>query len=66
MSVVDGSGVLAASRPQSPTQQGDEITLAEGMECQWEECGKMYNNLAVLIEHIHNGASLLVVCILHP
>lgn len=53
-----GTGAPLASRPGSPTH-ADVPVEVEGMECQWEECGRMFTNLTVLIEHIHNGASLV-------
>ena len=28
---------------------------ADTMTCQWEDCGKVFNHLPTLIEHIHNG-----------
>ncbi|KIP05380.1 hypothetical protein PHLGIDRAFT_19733 [Phlebiopsis gigantea 11061_1 CR5-6] len=49
-----------ASRPDSPQPtegQLGQFPAAEGedtMTCQWEECGKVFNHLPSLIEHIHN------------
>lgn len=28
------------------------------MACQWEECGKVFDHLPTLIDHIHNGESI--------
>lgn len=33
----------------------DEGLGEDTMSCQWEECGKVFNHLPTLIEHIHNG-----------
>ena len=47
------------SRPGSPTQTDapmqDEALGEDTMSCQWEECGRVFNHLPTLIEHIHNG-----------
>ena len=51
----------SASRAASPTGAQPEVHApTEAMECQWEDCGKNFTNLAVLIEHIHNGALTLL------
>ena len=49
----------SASRPGSPqtaeaSMLGEEQE-ADTMTCQWEECGKVFNHLPTLIDHIHNG-----------
>lgn len=48
------------SRPGSPASQGAGRGAEEGdtMSCQWEDCGKVFNHLPTLIEHIHNGSSV--------
>ena len=56
---MDVPGALSTSRLSTPIQaQMVAQQPQDAMECQWEECGKMFNNLAVMIEHIHNGASI--------
>ena len=30
------------------------------ISCQWEECGRVFNHLPTLIEHIHNGMGVRV------
>ena len=43
---------------------GDERE-ADTMTCQWEECGKVFNHLPTLIDHIHNGEFYIrVTCVL--
>ena len=55
-------GYEEASRPVSPQPaegQLGQFPATEGddtMTCQWEECGKVFNHLPSLIDHIHNGA----------
>lgn len=49
----------SASRAASPASV-DKAGAGEGegedtMSCQWEECGRVFNHLPSLIEHIHNG-----------
>ncbi|KAK7681769.1 hypothetical protein QCA50_015116 [Cerrena zonata] len=48
----------SVSRPGSPTQvdvsMQEEVFSEDTMSCQWEECGKVFNHLPTLIEHIHN------------
>ncbi|PIL32560.1 transcription factor [Ganoderma sinense ZZ0214-1] len=48
----------SASRPGSPqtaeaSMLGEE-RVADTMTCQWEDCGRVFNHLPTLIEHIHN------------
>ncbi|EJF60853.1 hypothetical protein BD309DRAFT_207433 [Dichomitus squalens] len=48
----------SVSRPGSPqtaeaSMLGEEQE-ADTMTCQWEECGKVFNHLPTLIDHIHN------------
>ena len=51
----------SASRPGSPVGTGGEGNMppddqeADTMACQWEDCGKVFNHLPTLIDHIHNG-----------
>ncbi|OBZ73380.1 INO80 complex subunit 1 [Grifola frondosa] len=50
--------VASASRSGSPVQtdgypQADESEI-DTMMCQWEDCGRVFNHLPSLIEHIHN------------
>ncbi|KAI0776950.1 hypothetical protein BD413DRAFT_524076 [Trametes elegans] len=48
----------SASRPGSPVTA--EVAMmgedqeADTMTCQWEDCGKVFNHLPTLIDHIHN------------
>ena len=49
----------SASRPGSPApaeavMAGDDQE-ADTMTCQWEDCGKVFNHLPTLIDHIHGG-----------
>ncbi|CAL1702694.1 unnamed protein product [Somion occarium] len=48
----------SVSRPGSPShadvQMQDEAFDDDTMSCQWEECGKVFNHLPTLIDHIHN------------
>ena len=51
----------SASRPGSPlTAEASmlgEDQEADTMTCQWEDCGRVFNHLPTLIDHIHNGES---------
>lgn len=54
-----GDYAPSASRPGSPvtaevSMMGEEQE-ADTMTCQWEDCGKVFNHLPTLIDHIHNG-----------
>lgn len=55
-------GYEEVSRPDSPQPaegQLGQFPAAEGedtMACQWEDCGRVFDHLPSLIEHIHNGA----------
>ncbi|KAI0919833.1 hypothetical protein AcW1_003019 [Taiwanofungus camphoratus] len=48
------------SRPGSPRpaqsegQVQEDVTEADTMSCRWEDCGKVFNHLPSLIDHIHN------------
>jgi len=47
----------SASRMGSPIsvdKAGQEGEGDDTMSCQWEECGKVFNHLPTLIDHIHN------------
>ena len=53
------------SRPASPQPTEGQLgqfpvaAPAEGedtMTCQWEDCGRVFDHLPSLIDHIHNGA----------
>lgn len=52
------------SRPGSPRpaqsegQVQEDVTEADTMSCRWEDCGKVFNHLPSLIDHIHNGQCL--------
>jgi hypothetical protein len=35
---------------EAPTTNGDEQVL-----CQWDDCGRPFTDLQVLVDHIHNG-----------
>lgn len=45
-SPLPGEGQLG----QFPATEGDDTTT-----CQWEDCGKVFDHLPSLIDHIHNG-----------
>ena len=49
----------SASRPGSPVTADASMAVedqeADTMTCQWEDCGKVFNHLPTLIDHIHNG-----------
>lgn len=45
------------SRPASPLPAEGQFPVMEGddtMTCQWEDCGKVFDHLPSLIDHIHN------------
>ncbi|RPD56836.1 hypothetical protein L226DRAFT_574185 [Lentinus tigrinus ALCF2SS1-7] len=48
----------SASRPGSPVTADASMAVedqeADTMTCQWEDCGKVFNHLPTLIDHIHN------------
>jgi hypothetical protein len=55
-----------AELEQGPIPRADSPAIvekpgaAEGegedtISCQWEECGRVFNHLPTIIEHIHNG-----------
>lgn len=50
--------VGSASRPASPMPAEGQFHINDGNDtvtCQWEECGKVFDHLPSLIDHIHNG-----------
>ncbi len=56
----------SASRPASPVTADTSMTVeeqeADTMTCQWEDCGRVFNHLPTLIDHIHNGTQLSRSC----
>ncbi|KAI0739642.1 hypothetical protein C8Q80DRAFT_1199898 [Daedaleopsis nitida] len=54
----EGDYGASASRPCSPvTAEANmlgEDQEADTMTCQWEDCGRVFNHLPTLIDHIHN------------
>lgn len=52
------------SRPASPLPAEGQFPVTEGddtMACQWEDCGKVFDHLPSLIDHIHNGEESSIV-----
>ncbi|KAH9923799.1 hypothetical protein B0H21DRAFT_712523 [Amylocystis lapponica] len=58
---------MSISRPGSPMayvppdgQTQEDVPEQDTMTCRWEDCGRVFNHLPTLIEHIHNGKILFV------
>ena len=53
--------VPSVSRPGSPAQnEASTSGVAQGdtVECQWEDCAKVFDRLSTLIDHLHHGELL--------
>ncbi|KAH9939633.1 uncharacterized protein BXZ73DRAFT_43613 [Epithele typhae] len=53
--VEGGEAVGSASRPGSPAGDANVVkdNRPDTMTCQWEDCGRVFNHLPTLIDHIH-------------
>ncbi|CCM00215.1 uncharacterized protein FIBRA_02243 [Fibroporia radiculosa] len=51
-SSISRPGSPGPSQPEQPVPEDDGEV--DTMTCLWEECGKVFNHLPTLIEHIHN------------